>query len=96
MRFVKAPERSAYEKLEPFEYAPRLVRGEVARKSKSMEAGEAELILCPSDQDPWSEVEVDRTLGAVHTVADSSMLKAWVVAETDPAAFAPYSYLGGD
>jgi hypothetical protein len=79
-----------------FDYTPRLVRGEVTRKSKSMGIGEADLVLRSSDHDPWSEVEPIRVLGATHTVADSSMLKASVVAEAEPATFAPYSYLGGD
>jgi acetoacetate decarboxylase len=79
-----------------FDYSPRLVRGEVTRHSKSMEIGEADLVLRSSDHDPWSEVEPERVLGAIHTVADSSMLKASVVAEVDLATFSPYSYLGGD
>jgi acetoacetate decarboxylase len=79
-----------------FDYAPRLVRGEVKRQLKSQEIGEAEIALRSSGHDPWSEVEVARVLGAIYTVADSSMLKAQVVAEVGPVTFVPHSFLKGD
>jgi acetoacetate decarboxylase len=79
-----------------FDYAPRLVRGEVTRDPKSVEMGEAERSLRSSEHDPWCEVEPERVLGAIYTISDSSMLKARVVAEVDPETFTPYSYLGGD
>ena len=79
-----------------FDYTPRLVRGEVKMQLKSQELGEAEITLRSSDHDPWSEVEIARVLGAIYTVADSSMLKAKVVAVADPVTFAPYSFLKGD
>lgn len=79
-----------------FEFPPRLVRGEVARNPVSVEIGEAGIVLRASDHDPWAEVRPVRVLGAIHSVGDSSMLQAEVVAEAEPTAFAPYSYLGGD
>jgi acetoacetate decarboxylase len=79
-----------------FDYNPRLVREEVEVRGKSMEIGEVEVILQPSDYDPWVEVEVVRVLGAVYARSDFSMQKASVVAEVDPAAFAPYSFMKVD
>lgn len=79
-----------------FDYNPRLVKEEVEVNHKSMEIGEAEVILRSSDNDPWAEVEIVRVLGAVYTKSDLSMQKANVVDEVDPATFAPYAFLGGD
>ncbi len=79
-----------------FDYAPRLVRGEVKRQPKSMELGEAVVTPGASCHDPWSEVEIARVLGATYAVGDLSMLKAKVVAEADPATFVPYAFMKGD
>ncbi len=53
----------------------------VELKPKSMEMGEAELIFRLSEQDPWSEVEIVRVLGAVYTIGNNTMLPGSVVAE---------------
>jgi len=45
------------------------------------------------DYDPWYEVEVARFLGAIHMRRNNSMVKGKIVAELDPVAFAPYSFL---
>jgi acetoacetate decarboxylase len=79
-----------------FDYNPRLVKEEVEVRQKSMEVGEVEVVLQSSDYDPWVEVEVVRVLGAVYTKSDFSMQKASVVAEVDPATFAPYSSMKVD
>ena len=55
--------------------------------------GEAELILRPSEHDPWDDVEIVRVLGAMYTVGDSTMLPGSVVAEADQAEFAPYAFM---
>jgi len=57
---------------------------------------EAEITLRDSPYDPWSEVEVVRTLGAMYTKGDNSMLGGRVVAEVDPIRFAPYAFLKWD
>jgi acetoacetate decarboxylase len=89
-KYFPAPEGSG------FDYNPRLVREEVQVRTKSIELGTAEIVLRSSDQDPWLEVEVVRVLGAMFTRSDNSMLKGKVVAEADPAAFAPYALLKVD
>jgi acetoacetate decarboxylase len=85
-----APEGSA------FDYSPRLIREEVKMTPSRVELGEAKVTLRASERDPWSEVEAVRVLGAAYTVGNNSMLKGQVVAEVDPIAFAPYSFLKWD
>jgi acetoacetate decarboxylase len=78
------------------DYNPRLVRERTIMRPSVAEWGEAEVTLANSDHDPWAEVEVVRILGSVYTVGHNTMLPGEVVAETDAAAFAPYSYLKWD
>jgi len=79
-----------------FDYNPRLVRQETIFRPKEVKFGEAEIVLKPSDYDPWSEVEVVKMLGAVYTVGDNSMLGGRVVADVEPMQFAPYAFLKWD
>ncbi|MGD2127011.1 MAG: acetoacetate decarboxylase family protein [Desulfobacteraceae bacterium] len=79
-----------------FDYNPRLIREEVEFRPSRMEIGEAEIILQPSDRDPWAEVEIVRVLGAIYTVGNNSMRKGSVVAEVDPMQFAPHAFLKWD
>jgi len=79
-----------------FDYNPRLVRESVVFRPNTIEWGNAEVMLAPSDYDPWSEVEIVRMLGAVYTVGHNTMLKGNIVAEVDPLAFAPYAFLKWD
>jgi acetoacetate decarboxylase len=86
-KYFPAPER------EGFDYNPRLVKEVVTRKPKSVEMGEAELILRPSDHDPWCDVEIVRVLGAMYTIGDNTMLPGSVVADVDQKEFAPYAFM---
>lgn len=79
-----------------FDYNPRLIREEVEFRPNKIEFGEAEIILRPSDYDPWAEVEILRVLGATYTVGNNSMKKGKVLAEADPLAFAPHAFLKWD
>ena len=79
-----------------FDYNPRLVKVESARKSKEMLFGEAEIIFRHSDYDPWAEVEVVRMLGALYTVGDNSILSGKSVAEVGFLEFLPYAFLKWD
>jgi acetoacetate decarboxylase len=79
-----------------FDYNPRLVKQVTTMRPKEVEFGEAEILLQPSDYDPWTEVEMVRVLGAVRTVGDNSMKSGAVVAEVDPIEFAPYAFLKWD
>jgi len=79
-----------------FDYNPRLVKQETELSPTSIEFGEAEIALKPSDYDPWAEVEVVKLLGAVYAKGNNAMRKGEVVAEVDPATFAPYAFLKWD
>ena len=79
-----------------FDFNPRLVREEVEFRPYSIEGGEAEIVMKPSDYDPWAEVEVVKLLGAIYTKGNNSMRKGKVVAEVDPVSFAPYAFLKWD
>jgi acetoacetate decarboxylase len=83
-KYFQAPEGGG------FDYNPRLVREGVIFRPSVEKFGEAEVMMSPSDYDPWSEVEVVRMLGAVYSKGNNTMLKGKVVAEVDPAAFLPY------
>jgi len=79
-----------------FDYNPRLVKQVTTMRPKEVRIGEAEVVLQPSDYDPWAEVEIVRVLGAVFTVGDNSMKSGAVVAEVDMMEFAPYAFLKWD
>ncbi len=79
-----------------FDYNPRLVKQVTLMRPKEVRIGEAEVILNPSDYDPWAEVEVVRVLGAIYTRGDNSMKSGAVVAEADPLEFAPHAFLKWD
>jgi len=79
-----------------FDYNPRLVREKVILRPSLVKWGEAEVKLSSSDYDPWAEIEVVKVLGAVYTVGNNTMQRGSVVAEADPAAFAPFALLKWD
>jgi acetoacetate decarboxylase len=79
-----------------FDYNPRLVKQVTTLRPREVRIGEAEVVLQPSDYDPWAEVEVVRVLGAVYTVGNNSMKSGAVVAEADMMEFAPYAFLKWD
>ena len=79
-----------------FDYNPRLVKQVTTMRPKEVQIGEAEVLLHPSDYDPWAEVEIVRVLGAVRTVGDNSMKSGAVVAEVGLMEFAPYAFLKWD
>ncbi len=79
-----------------FDYNPRLVKQVTLMRPKEVRIGEAEVVLSPSDYDPWAEVEVVRVLGAVYTKGDNSMKSGAVVAEVNPMEFAPHAFLKWD
>lgn len=79
-----------------FDYNPRLIRESVTFKPEVIRIGRAEVVLSPSDHDPWAEVEVVKMLGAIYTKGDNTMLPGKVVAEVDPMAFSPHAFLRWD
>jgi acetoacetate decarboxylase len=79
-----------------FDYNPRLIRESVTFKPAETKIGKAEIEMKASDQDPWATVEAVKTLGAVYTKGDNTMLPGKVVAEVDPIQFAPHAFLRWD
>jgi len=75
-----------------FDYNPRLVRRESNSIIKSREFGEANVVLTPADNDPWSEVQVEQVLGGLYLQSDMYPAPAKVVAEVDPEEFLPYAF----
>jgi acetoacetate decarboxylase len=82
--------------LDGFDYPPRLVCEEVEYRPRAIGRGPASVSLCPSEYDPWSEVEVVRMLGAVYMEGASSMRKAQVVSEVGLSALATFTDLRVD
>ena len=82
--------------IKDFDYHPRLIREEILLKPQELEYGSAEITLRSSESDPWGEVSVERTLGAVYLRGNNSMLKGNVIAELEPEKFKPYSFLKWD
>jgi acetoacetate decarboxylase len=76
-----------------FDYNPRLVREVVKLSRKSMEFGQADIVVRSSDHDPWGEIEIVKVLGATYTVSNNTMLPGAVVAEVDQDEFAPYAFM---
>jgi acetoacetate decarboxylase len=89
-KYFPSPEGGA------FDYNPRLVKVESARRPREMLFGEAEIIFQNSEYDPWAEVEVVRMLGALYTVGDNSILSGKTVAEIGFLEFLPYAFLKWD
>jgi acetoacetate decarboxylase len=79
-----------------FDYNPRLIREAVTFKPAETKIGKAEVMMNPSDQDPWAEVEVVKMLGAVYTKGNNTMQPGKIVAEVDPVEFAPHAFLRWD
>lgn len=75
-----------------FDFNPRLIREEVTMQPSTMSIGEVDIKLKFSEDDPWSEVEVERILGGVYLITNNQMQPGEVVAETDPEEFRPFAY----
>lgn len=89
-KYFPAPDGSG------FDYKPRLIRQVSIMRPDIFEFGEANIVLLPSDTDPWFQVEIVKILGAVYSAGNISMLKGDVISEVDPIIFAPYSFIKWD
>jgi len=59
---------------------------------KSLQVGEADLTLRPSDKDPWADIPIESTMAAFYMVSDNTMLPGSVIKEVDGEAFLPYYF----
>lgn len=78
---------------EGFDYDPRLIREEITMQSSELALGEFEIVLNPSEDDPWYEIEIERLLGCVYLKTNTQMQPGEVVAEIDSKQFEPYAYM---
>ena len=69
-----------------------LVRQQTDVALRSCEVGVPEVMLTPSETDPWAEVEVVTVTVGFHIVSDNVMKPGEVVAEVDPEAFLPHYF----
>lgn len=76
-----------------FDYNHKLMKETVTHKPQRVELGKAELILRPSEYNPWNEVTIEKVFGAIYSVSDMTMLPGEIVAEVDLAEFVPYAYM---
>jgi len=79
-----------------FDYPPRLIRQHNVFRVSTLEWADVEISMPPCEDDPWHEVEVVRALGGTYVVGDLTMLPGETIAEVDPLAFAPYSWVRWD
>jgi acetoacetate decarboxylase len=73
-----------------FDYPPRLIKHALFGKHKIIKFCKANINITESPYDPWSEVEIVETLGAVYTRGEVSMGPGEVAAEVDPMQYLPY------
>lgn len=79
-----------------FDYSPRLIREEITMQAKEFKMGNIDITLTPSEKDPWSEIEIVRTLGCFYIKCDSQMQPGEIVAEVNQDEFMPYSFMKQD
>ncbi|MCP4760959.1 MAG: acetoacetate decarboxylase family protein, partial [archaeon] len=79
-----------------FDYKPKLTAQTTKFSPNMLLVGQADLKLGSTSHDPWAEIEVVKTLGALFQKGNNSMARGKVVAEIDPEEFLPYSTLKWD
>ncbi len=79
-------------KIDTLDYNPRLIREEIVLVPTVFKMGEVDIKLDSSVHDPWSEIEVVNTYGAMYIECDFSMKKGDVVAEIDQKTYEPYFF----
>lgn len=79
-----------------FDYAPRLITEDIVLQPDIMRDAEVDATFTPSKFDPWSDLEVVRTLDAIYMKGHNTMRRGRVVAEVDPVGFIPYAFTPWD
>lgn len=79
-----------------FDLNPQLIKQHTSAQIQQLQLGTAMIGLEDSRHDPWAELEVVRVLGGVYTVGEAVLLRGEVLAELEPGAFLPYSFLRWD
>lgn len=73
-----------------------LIRQQTEIEMKKLEIGSAEVILRESKHDPWAEIKVEKVIVAYYLVSNNRMQPGKVVAEVDPEAYLPHSFVNTD
>lgn len=81
---------------EGFDYKPRLIRQPIYTKRTDLINAKSTINLQYSENDPWSEVEVEKIVGSFYSKHTLSMLKSEVVAEVESEDFLSYAFLKWD
>jgi acetoacetate decarboxylase len=69
-----------------------LCRQKTDVEMKSFEIGMPEVILKPSDADPWAEVEIEQALIGFYMESDNTMRPGEILAEVDGDRFLPFYF----
>ena len=69
-----------------------LCRQKTEIRMKHLEIGAADIRLCASAADPWSELEPVKALLGFYLVSDNTMLPGKILAEVDPEIYLPYYF----
>jgi len=89
-KYFPAPDRLG------LDYNPRLIREEAKFRPDVLKVGEASIKFESSKHDPWGDVEVVRTIGAVYSVGHNTLYPGSVVAEVEQNDFLPYCLMKVD
>jgi acetoacetate decarboxylase len=60
--------------------------------AQTLDIGAGELILKPSGDDPWAEIESSQVQAAFFLVSDNTMLPGRVITEVDPEGYLPHYF----
>lgn len=69
-----------------------LCRQETDIQMKSLEIGNADVILREAEEDPWAEVEISNIQIAFYLVSHNTMKPGKVLTEVDPIAYLPHYF----
>lgn len=69
-----------------------LCRQETEIQMKSLEIGNAEVILREAREDPWAEIEISNIQIAFYLVSDNTMKPGKVITEVDPMLYLPHYF----
>jgi acetoacetate decarboxylase len=69
-----------------------LLKHAIPEDYKEFEVGKGTVILKESKVDPWVEIDLVNTIGAIYTIGDKTQQEGIILEEIDPESFAPYAF----
>ena len=79
-----------------FDYNPRLIVQPLEFDRTSLINAKVSITMNESKDDPWTEVEIVKELGAYYNKKTTKMLHSEVVTEVEQASFVPHAFLKWD